>query len=204
MAATDSGPERTRRELRDMDEQTARNSLTVAEFERWERIQDLYEQREDTLEEWDDQEQTVADVTVHADAETLGTDINLYGNDLLVRVRPGSRRLQQVRGRLDDNDINLDNPDADDVDDIDEETQAAITDALTTLLDAILVRWNGTDWRDLPGHEREAILDEARQAWGLDGLLFGVVQIIRAVHEDQNRRVEDVKSFLGEAGAGDY
>lgn len=203
MAATDSGPDYTRRELREMDEQTARNTLTVAEYERWERIQDLYEQREDTLDEWDSQEQTVADVTVHADAETLGTEIELYGNELLVRVRPDSRRLQQVRGRLDDNDIDLDNPDAEDVADIDEETQEAIADALTSLLDAILVRWNGTKWRDLSPEQREAILADARQAWGLDGLLFGVVQVIRAVHEDQNRRVEDVKSFLGEAGAGD-
>ena len=203
MAATDSGPDYTRRELREMDEQTARNTLTVAEFERWERIQDLYEQREDTLDEWDSQEQTVADVTVHADAETLGTEIDLYGNELLVRVKPESRRLQQVRGKLDDNDIDLDNPDADSVDDIDEETEEAITDALTALLDAVLVRWNGTEWRDLSPDQREAILADARQAWGLDGLLFGVVQVIRAVHEDQNRRVEDVKSFLGEAGAGD-
>ena len=203
MAATDSGPDYTRRELREMDEQTARNTLTVAEFERWERIQDLYEQREDTLDEWDSQEQTVADVTVHADAETLGTEIDLYGNELLVRVRPASRRLQQVRGRLEDNDVDLDNPDAEAVADIDEETQEAIADALTALLDAILVRWNETDWRDLSTKQRDAILADARQAWGLDGLLFGVVQVIRAVHEDQNRRVQDVKSFLGEAGAGD-
>ncbi len=89
-------------ELRRMDEQEARQSLTVAEYERWESINQLHDEAEETREQWEEEEQEVSDLVVRADPEQLGTEVDLFGNDVLVRVDSEDRRFREAAESLSD------------------------------------------------------------------------------------------------------
>lgn len=198
----------TPRELADMDEEEARQTLPIAQYERWEQIQDLYEEKADTEAEWEREEETVREVTVSADMEQLGTRVDLYDNDLLVRADPESQALQDALETLEDDygDIEVEDPDADGeaaFGDVDTDRLDALADHLLGMLDEVIVRWDGTRWAGLPAAQREAILQDARAAWGIDGLMLAWARIAAEIRADREGVVEDLESFLAEAGRGD-
>jgi uncharacterized protein HemY len=57
------------------------------------------------------------------------------------------------------------------------------------------VRWDGTAWADLPEQRREAILQQAREAWGITGLLKAWGEITLAIREDYDELEARVESF---------
>lgn len=188
---TDDGG-RSTLELRQMDEQTARNTLPVAEFERWQKLHELMDGAAETRERWADEDETVAELTVHADMDALGTEVDLYGNDVLVHVDSEDGDFRAAAERLDDT---LGDTDPNDLDSLDDAGVDAAAEALTDLLDAVLVRWNGTEWSDLAIDTRQDVLYECRRKWGVDGLLLAWFDIAAAIAEDREERVEVVDNF---------
>ena len=186
-------------DLRRMDEQEARNTLPVAQFERWQKLRELDEGAKQTQEEWDDQAEQVEDLVVRADPEALGTELDLMGNPVLVRVSPDDAELQAIANSLEDNYGDIEETDPTD---LDEQVVDEIADHLLQMLDCSLVRWNGHTWDALGPETRQDVLDQAREKWGLDGLMLAWVEIGNAVEEDMGEKMGVVEKFRGEAGRG--
>jgi len=186
-------------ELRAMDREEARQTLPVAEFERWEQLTELEEGAEQTREQWADEAETVVDVAVHADAEALGTELDLYGNDVLVHVDSEDtafkRAAEAMDSALPDDGVE------------DSELTDARAERLTArtvdVLDAMLLRWNGTEWDTLSPDQRQRILQRARDKWGLEATVMAVIEAVKAIQTDREQTKAAVEAFLGETGGGD-
>jgi hypothetical protein len=197
---SDSDDDYSAFDLREMDEEEARQTLTVNEFQQWEKIQELYDEAEDTEQEWQEDADAVAEVTVSADMDALGTEVDIYGNDLLVHADLESPAFREATERLEDEfgDIAVENPDAEGTDAFGDVDAARLDDMgahLLEMLDTVLVRWDGTAWADLPEQRQEAILQQAREAWGITGLLKAWGEITLAIREDYDELEARVESF---------
>lgn len=189
-------------ELLAMDDDEARHRLSVAQYERREKLQDLHEEADETREQWAEEQQEVAEITVSADPEQLGTTVDVFGNDLLVRIDSEDPALQRAADSLDDIRAEYADVDAEAMDQIPRDDREAMGNCLVEMLDAVIVRWDGTEWADLPDWKREAVLADARTDWGLDGLLLAWVDIAAAVNDDREERLDVVESFRGSSGRG--
>lgn len=185
-------------ELRAMDEQTARQTLTVEQYERWDSLQDLYDQAEANRDRFAREDDQVHDLTVHADPEALGTDVQLYGNDLLVHLDSDDPTFRAVHDEYQDLVGDTDEGEAD-LEAL-EENREAVADAIIELFDCLLVRWNGTDWERLSPKQRRGVLADAREAWGFDALVLGWGEVMAAIRETREQQAEAVESFRGETG----
>lgn len=185
-------------QLRQLDRDEARETLTVDQFERWEQLDELDEQAAETEQEWSDQRETVTDLVVHADRDALGTAVDIYGNDLLVRVHSENDQFRAAAEGLEatfgDEEASLD-----DLSDADREDLAG---HLIDMLDAVLLEWNGTPWDSVPEPERYEILTQARGKWNLDGLLLAWFDIADAINDEREDQMEVVDSFRGARGGG--
>ena len=186
--------EYTPRELREMDDDEARQTLTVEQYERRESLLELMEEADETRERIDEQNERVEELVVHADKEQLGTEVDVFGNDLLVHVDSDNDEFREAAERLEA----LEPDDETEIDTLDDDLREDMAEQLTTMLDAILVRWNGAEWSDLPADARAGVLADAREKWGLDGLMLAWADIAAAVNEDREERVGVVDSFRGE------
>lgn len=195
-----TGSDYTTLDLRRMDRETARNTLTVAEFERWEAVQELREQAEETRDQWEAEEQKVSEITVAADMDSLGTTVDVFGNDLLVHVDPEDDDIRAA-AELIDAEFG-DDLDVGDVEDLDTDALDRLGDVLMEFLDAVIVRWDGTEFSALDAEVREQVLSDARGKWGVQGLALALVDIMSAVEEDRTERMDMVESFRGEKGRG--
>jgi len=203
MATTDPAErEFTNHELRAMDDETARSTLTVEQYERRENLIDLHEQADETREEWADQAETVADVTVNADPADLGTALELYGNDIIVRVDETADGLEESMQTLEAEFGDIAEADPTDaevmIDGVGEDDIDRLADIVADLYDAVLVRWNGTDWERLSPEQRRGVLADAREAWGFDALVLGWGEVMAAIRETREQQAEAVESFRGE------
>jgi len=181
----------TPEQLRQMDDEEARRTLTVQQYERRESIIDLIDQAEQNQQEWADEDERVVDLTVHADDQDLGTELDLYGNDVVVRISPDDDEFRAVAERVED-----DYGDLDDSDGLPDGVDDELADALLEMLDLALVEWNGVDWATLTPGEREAMRADIREKWGLDGLLVAWMKHIpEAIHEDREEVVSTIESF---------
>lgn len=179
-------------QLREMDEQTARDTLTVNQYERWEQIQDLYDDVAETEAEWQSQEETVAAVTVSADMEQLGTRVDVFGNDLLVHADTEAPAFRQAAERLESEFGDIDGSELDGVDD---DRVQALADHLVEMLSQVIVQWGGTEWDSLPPAQRDSILADAREKWGVDGLMLAWSDIAVAIREDREEVVGQLEKF---------
>jgi hypothetical protein len=195
-----SNLEYTPRELREMDESEARSTLTVDQYERWQGIQDLYEDVEETEAEWEREAETVEAVTVNADMEALGTRVEVFGNDLLVHADTEAREFRQAAERLDDEFGDIDGSELDDVND---DRVGALADHLLDMLDAVLVEWDGTEWSALDEGSRQSVLQSARSKWGVDGLMLAWSEIATGIREDREEKVGRIEKFRDAERRGD-
>ena len=193
MSASESTDRRTITELRRMDRETARAELTVPEYERWDALHDRLDGAEQTRDEWADADETALDVTVHADDADLGTEVEVFGNDVLVRVDPESRGLRDRANALRDEF----GDDGRDMDDLSETDTDRLAERLVDLYREIVVSWNGTRLEDMTPPERDTLFATVREKWGLRGLFLGLADIIAGVEQGQKERLEAVDSFRG-------
>lgn len=185
----------TPEQLRRMGDDEARETLTVAQYERREKILDLHAGADDQVDEWDDEDQTVTDLVVHADPEQLGTRVDLYGNDVLVHMDSDNDDLKETIDALESEFGDVSG--GGDIDELDDDALETFEGLVTDALGALLVRWNGHDWANLDPFERDVILDSAREKWGLDGMFLGFIDVVIAVQEDREERLDVVDSFRG-------
>jgi len=174
-------------ELREMDENEARSTLTVNEFERWEELQELLEGAEETREKWRNEDEQVVDLTVNADMEQIGTRVDLYGNDVLVDVDPTDRHLRNELNAL-EREFDAD----DEIDDLDQEEIDNLARTAQDILSTIIVKWGD---KRLSDDEKEAVLNEAREKWGIRALVMAVAGAVEATVEEQDERTEAIDSF---------
>jgi len=195
---SDSGRERewTNHELVEMDRDTAERTLTKVQYDRWEKLQELHDQAEANRQQWADQDAEVEEITVSADMETLGTEVDIFDNQLLVHVDPENRGFQQASQRLESIRDEYADVDAEDMDtDIPAEDRDELRDALTEMLDHAIMRWDGTEWNRLDDATRESVLADAVERWGLVGLLYAWLDIAEAIERDRHDRMETIESF---------
>jgi len=186
-------------DLRDMDRTEALNELDAEEFERWEDVQELTEAADERAQEFAENEQTVSSVVVDADLDELGTDVTVYGNDLTVYIDADDDRLHDAVERLDDKFGDVERDDLAALDDGDRET---IGTALEDILLSSIVAWDGERFEDLPADEPLAIVQTAREKWGLTPTFEAVMKIIGACNEAQAERFEAIDSFRGAQRGG--
>jgi len=184
--------EYTPRELREMSDEEAKQTLTVAQYERREKLLDLLEQADENQERLAEQDQQVQEITVDADMEQLGTEVDLFGNDVLVHIDSGNRQFRQAANALESVD---EFDDESEVVDLDDETRETIANRLQDMLDAVLVRWDGTRWSEISEPKRGAVLDQCRTEWGVDGLMLAWFKIGEAVTEERQEVEELIDSF---------
>ena len=180
--------------LKRMDEETARQTLTVAEYERWEGVQELHQQADEQREAWRDHDDTALDVAVHADLKDLWVDVELYGNDLQVYADPEDDALQEVASELQDGFADVD---VEEIQDLDSDELTELGHALERYFDAILREWNGTEWADLPPEQRTAVLAQARDEWGTQAMAIGLIECATKMADQQDDYVQAVESFRG-------
>jgi ribosome-associated translation inhibitor RaiA len=191
--------EYTSGQLLAMDEEEARQTLTVAQYERREKLQELHAEAAETRETWAEEEEIVADVAIHADPESLGTEVDLYGNSVLVQIEEDDSDFAAAIEGLEAEFGDIQREEV-------HEMNAGETDALVRYIarmyDAMLLRWNDHDWAGFTDREREAILADARDAWGDTNFVLGMFDCVEAHVRERDERVAAVKSFLGEEGSG--
>lgn len=200
MSTDTDAPEYTPGQLLGMDEKTARTTLTVAQFERWEKVNDLHAEAAETKQEWAAEDEQVTDLTVHADPEQLGTEVDLFGNDVLVHVDSESEEFRAVAEEVD---AQFGDRDIDAVENFDAADRDAIAEGFQEMLDIVLVRWNGHEWAELRPAEREYIREQWREKWGVDGLLKGWIDIAVAVNEAREEQLDVIESFRSPERRGD-
>lgn len=203
---------RTAADLRRMDEQTARDTLTVNEFERWEALRDLHEQADEQREEWAEDARVATETLVFADAHDLAAEVSVFGNDLLCYYALDDPRIQDTADDLAavfDVDPDAD-PEAIDTiraEDIDESDVDAVKDALAELVLVATVEFNGTALDESTPAARETIREgitaDPPEGWGVAGLMDAWTEIQTAVEAARDERLERVRKFRDPERRGD-
>jgi len=211
-ATTDTG--RTITELRQMDESTARNTLTMAEFERWESVNKHLDKADEVRQEWAENEREATDILSRADPSWLASDIEVWGNDLSVYYGPEDARLREAIDGLGDA-VGVDLEDVDDMaddelpdaDEVDDDAIEDVKHALAELIGVAIIEINGQAWNDLPADARsnvlESIAEPRPEGWGLAGLMDAWTEIQVTVEENRDDRLERVRKFRSEKRRGD-
>ena len=185
--------------LKRMDEETARQTLTVAEYERWEGVQELHQQADEQRQEWADHDELAMDVTVHADLEDLWVDVELYGNDLQVYADPEDDDLRETAEELQ---TRFEDVDPEDIDDFDPERVHELGHVLEDYFNSILRTWNGERWQELFDDQRIQILTTARDKWGTKAMTYALIKCATKIAEQQDEYVAAIESFRGSEGRG--
>jgi len=188
---TDTG--RSLHELREMPEDEAEWILDDDEYERWEQLHNLDTQREETHEEWAEQERVTAEHVVESDLSDATTEIELYGNDLKVLVNLDSEQrevIDAIDGAYDDEDLG----------EFDEEDIEKLEGLLAAFFEVMITEWNSTDFDKLDGDERREITEYAVRDWGVRAALRGMFDVLTAVREQDAEVTDKIEKFRGEAG----
>ena len=179
-------------DLRDMDRAEADQRLDDADLARWKDVQELTNAADERAEQFAENEQTVHSVVVDADLSDLGTDVDLFGNTLTVYLDSDDDRLHDAVERLEDE---FGDVSQDDLGTLDKSDRTAIGNALEDILLSAIVAWDGQAFDDLPADEPLAIVQTAREKWGLTATFEAVMRIIDACNEAQEERFEAIDSF---------
>jgi len=182
----------TNTELRRMDETEAKHNLTVAEYERWESLNDHLDRADEAREQWEEDDAATVDITVKADMSDLATEVELYGNDVLVHMESDNSAIEDHIGAVDDI---LGDRDVDETATLTDDEKETAEGHMLDVLDEILVQWNGTRWADLSEAQRGGVLADIGREWGVDALLNAWLDIAVAVAEDREEKVSTIESF---------
>ena len=207
--STDDGYALT--ELRQMDEATAKTTLSYAQYQKWESVQQQFDAHEERKQEFRENEREATDILVHADPSNLAAEVEVFGNDIAVYYAPDDPRIRDPAERLGDL-LDVD-PDADPdeveihADDVDDDLVPEAKDVLAELVVAALVEWNGTPRADLSNAALESIrtqiAGEPPEGWGIAGLMDAWVEIQVAVEERRDDRLDRIRKFRDETRRGD-
>jgi len=206
--STESNTEgRTLTELRQMSEAEARTTLTMAEYRKWEALNDKLDEHEQALERWDETREDATDIMLRADVGDLSESVELFGNPVEAYYAPDDPRLRDLSDRLGDAfgvdmDEVAENPESvEDVttDDLDDDVIGDVKDILADLITVAVVEWDGTEWDNLSDEAQDAIHDlitaDPPNGWGVAGAMDAWVEIAVAVEENRDERLERIQKF---------
>ena len=184
-------------ELRELSESDAKaafmdDEMSAEDFERWEQLNELEQGAQDTRDRFADEDEQVADLTVRADMDALGTEVELYGNDVLVHVNTEAEAFVDAAERVDEL---MSDTDPEDVGELGADALDEIATNLKTMFDEAFVRWNGHEWADLREDQRADVLASIRQRWGVDAMLNAWLDIAVAIHEEREDQMDVIESF---------
>lgn len=185
---------KTPNELRAMSEEEAEMWLDADEYDRWERLQRLDSQREETKAEWDRQEQETVETLVKADMGELTTDLNIYGNDISVLVNLDREQRHLMRA------IQEKYAGVEGIEDLTETELDALESMLADWLEVIIHEFNGTRLVDLDADERRTLTLQIVEKWGLRATMMAMVDIIEAINTQDQETMEMVEKFRGASG----
>lgn len=184
-------------DLRQMDREQARQELPMAQFERWEQLHENIKQAEQTREQWAEHDELATELVVHADVEELGTEVDLYGNELIVDFDPDNedllnliKKTQRKYGEIE----------IETIEELEQDRMQEMALALEDIFREIILQWNGTDYRELPEDTQIQIISQARDKWGLRAFALGIVDCLIRAYEDQEQRMAAIESFHGQKG----
>lgn len=201
--------------LREMDESEAKQSLTYAEYQRWESINDRLDEHDEALAEWDETRQEASDIMLRADTSDLASDVTVFGNPLSVYYAPDDPRIRELADDLGDAfgvDIEdaADDPDTVEnlsTDDLPEEIIDDVKAILAELVTVAIVEWDGTPYDELTDADRQAIADlmtaDPPEGWGVAGLMDAWVEISVTVEANRDERLERIQKFRDAGRRGD-
>jgi len=193
------------------DREEAYSRLSGPDFERWEKLQELEAAAEENRREMQADAEVATDALVRADVSDLATEVSVFGNDLLCYYDPESQQVREAAKRAGDIfDMDADAPDdleGASVDELDDDDIPEIKDALTDLITAAIVEWNGQRWSDMDAGTRDAIAATIQQptdsdGWGVAGLMDAFVEIYVTVEDNRNERLERIQKFRNEERRG--
>lgn len=209
-ATSDDTDRRSIAELRQMDESTAMQSLTMGEYKRWESVNDHHERAAEVREEWRENESKATEILINTDVSDLASDIELFGNDVSVYYDPEDPRLHEAAEAVADV-LGIDIDDAAELEGTpDDVPRDAVDDAKAALADLVcvtFVAWNGHEWDALPDESRRTVRERIQQprpdGWGLAGLMDAFSEIMTTVETNRNERLERVEKFRSPERRGD-
>lgn len=172
------------------DEEAA--DLPEGQQQRRAKLQELYDDAEQTKEQWAEEDRRVSNVVINADPEALGTRVNLFGNDLLVQINTDNPNLREAAKNLQEYEDS-----EQEMEDLSSDDREELATAARDLLDALLIQWNGTEWDRLPETQRHNILADARESWGFENFVISTVRCVAAAQQQFDETAEMVDSFRG-------
>lgn len=185
-------------ELRRMDDEEARSTLTVDQYERREKLLAMQAEAEETAERFAEEEEVVHGISVATDPEELGTSVETMGNELLVHLDRENRHIRQHLQALDEQ-----TEDGDDVPNPEELSEDSVDEAVEHVLglfEHAVIRWNGEPFATKPEDERADVLASVRRNWGADGVMLAFFDVLMAVAEESQEREAAMESFRGATG----
>jgi len=194
------------------DREEAYRRLSGPDFERWEKLQELEAAAEQNKRQMQEDAAVATDAIVRADVSDLATEVSVFGNDLLCYYDPESKQVREAAKQAGEIfDMDADAPDdleGASVDELDDADIPEIKDALTDLITAAIVEWNGQRWDNMDADTREAIATTIQQptdsgGWGVAGLMDAFVEIYVAVNDNRSERLERIQKFRNEERRGD-
>jgi len=194
MSDTDYSPG----QLRAMDDEEARSTLTVDQYERREKLLEMEAEANETAERFAEEEETVHGISVATDPEELGTTVETMGNTLLVHLDRENRHVRQHLQALDEQTDEGD--DVPDPGELDDETADEAIGHVFGLFKHTIIRWNGDDFATLDETEKDDILHAARRKWGDGGIMLALFDVFMAVAEEHEEREQAMESFRGATG----
>jgi len=194
------------------DREEAYRRLSGPDFERWEKLQELEAAAEQNKRQMQEDAAVATDAIVRADVSDLATEVSVFGNDLLCYYDPESKQVREAAKQAGEIfDMDADAPDdleGASVDELDDADIPEIKDALTDLITAAIVEWNGQRWDNMDTETRDAIATTIQQptdsgGWGVAGLMDAFVEIYVAVNDNRSERLERIQKFRNEERRGD-
>ena len=195
------------------DREEAYSRLSGPDFERWEKLQELEAAAEENRREMQADAEVATDALVRNKIpDGLAVDVNVFGNEVRAYYDPESKQVREAAKQAGEIfDMDADAPDdleGASVDELDDADIPEIKDALTDLITAAIVEWNGQRWDNMDADTREAIATTIQQptdsgGWGVAGLMDAFVEIYVAVNDNRSERLERIQKFRNEERRGD-
>jgi len=204
MSTTQPDDRRPVSELLAMDESEAKQTLSWAEYQRYESLTEHHDRADENRADLDAADEQVHGLIARTDVSDLAADVDVFGNELVCYYGPEDEPVQDAAQRLADIfDADPSDPEGSiDTEDVSDDDLAAAKDALADLLFAAVIEWNGEAWGEIPEAGRDGVKEQITQprpeGWGIAGLLDAWATVQAAVEEKRTERMDVVRKFRDE------
>jgi len=145
MSTTQPDDRRPVSELLAMDESEAKQTLSWAEYQRYESLTEHHDRADENRADLDAADEQVHGLIARTDVSDLAADVDVFGNELVCYYGPEDEPVQDAAQRLADIfDADPSDPEGSiDTEDVSDDDLEDAKDALADLLFAAVIEWNG-------------------------------------------------------------